>query len=38
MFMRPSDPILTKMLVDAHVESLRGGRRPPVTRRIPRRN
>jgi hypothetical protein len=38
MFMRPSDPILTKMLAEAHLETLRGGRQPATARRVPRRN
>jgi hypothetical protein len=37
--MRPSDPVITKILSDAHVELLRGGSRRRVnTRRVPRRN
>ena len=27
--MRPSDPIITKMITDAHIELLRGRRKPP---------
>jgi hypothetical protein len=27
--MRPSDPVTTKILSDAHVELLRGRRKPP---------
>jgi hypothetical protein len=37
--MRPSDPYITKVLSDAHVELLRGGsRRRALTKRVPRRN
>ena len=36
--MRPSDPITTKILSDAHVEVLRGGRRRSTARRLPRGN
>ena len=36
--MRPSDPLTVKMLTDAHVEVLRGARRPPARRRTPRAN
>jgi hypothetical protein len=36
--MRPNDPNHVKILVDAHVESLRGGRRRSLTRRSPRSN
>jgi hypothetical protein len=37
--MRPSDPVITKILSDAHVELLRGGSRKSAhTRRVPRRN
>jgi hypothetical protein len=35
--MRPSDPTTIKILTDAHVEMLRGGRRP-VRRPTPRGN
>jgi hypothetical protein len=38
MSQRPSDPQLTKILVDAHLEALRGGRIRPAARRAPRRN
>jgi hypothetical protein len=27
--MRPSDPVTTKILSDAHIELLRGRRKPP---------
>ncbi len=27
--LRPSDPISTKLITDAHIELLRGRRRPP---------
>ena len=36
--MRPNDPATVKILVEAHVESLRGGRRRPWHRRSPRAN
>jgi hypothetical protein len=36
--MRPSDPVTVKMLTDAHVEVLRGARRPSARRRAPRSN
>jgi hypothetical protein len=36
--MRPSDAATTKILADAHVELLRGGRLRPAARRLPRRN
>ena len=36
--MRPSDPQTVKILADAHVESLRGGRRREPKRRLPRAN
>ncbi len=36
--MRPWDPQAVKILNDAHLEILRGGRRRPVTRRVPRSN
>ena len=36
--MRLNDPNTVKILVDAHVESLRGGRRRPRNRRSPRAN
>ncbi len=36
--MRPWTPEATKFLTDAHVETLRGGTRRPVWRRVPRRN
>jgi hypothetical protein len=38
MSQRPWDPQLTKFLVDAHLEALRGGRSRPVGRRAPRKN
>jgi hypothetical protein len=38
MGMRPWDPQAVKLLADAHVEILRGGRRRPALRRLPRRN
>ncbi len=28
--MRPSDPISTKIITDAHIEFLRGRRKPPL--------
>jgi len=34
--MRPSDPTATKIFVDAHVESLRGGRAQPAAPRASR--
>jgi hypothetical protein len=36
--MRPWDPQSVKILTDAHVELLRGGRTRPPLRRSPRRN
>lgn len=36
--MRPWDARDLKILIDAHVESLRGGRTRPPLRRAPRRN
>jgi hypothetical protein len=37
--MRPSDPVTTKILSDAHIELLRGGgRRYAALKRVPRRN
>lgn len=36
--MRPSDPNITKILIEAHVESLRGGRPRPAARKLARRN
>jgi hypothetical protein len=37
--MRPSDPVITKILSDAHIESLRGGGRARAAlKRVPRRN
>ncbi len=36
--MRPTDPEAVKILAEAHVESLRGGRRRASTRRVPRTN
>jgi hypothetical protein len=36
--MRPLDPQFEKLLVEAHLEVLRGGRRRPPERRLPRRN
>ena len=36
--MRPSDPHTVKILAEAHVETLRGGRRRDPRRRIPRPN
>ncbi len=36
--MRPSDPTATKIFADAHVETLRGSRRPALRRRPPRSN
>jgi len=36
--MRPSDPNAVRILTDAHVEQLRGGRLRPASRRVPRRN
>jgi hypothetical protein len=36
--MRPSDPTTIKILNDAHVEILRGARRPAPQRRTPRTN
>jgi hypothetical protein len=36
--MRPSDPQAIKILAEAHVEALRGGRRRPPFRRSPRSN
>jgi hypothetical protein len=36
--MRPSDPQTTKVLIEAHVESLRGGARRRPFRRLPRTN
>ncbi len=38
MSQRPWDPQLTKILVDAHLEALRGGRSRPAWRRAPRKN
>jgi hypothetical protein len=35
---RPLDPVTFRMLTDAHLEVLRGGRPRPVKRRVPRRN
>jgi hypothetical protein len=35
--LRPSDAVTTKILSDAHVELLRGRRKPPL-RRTPRAN
>jgi hypothetical protein len=37
MLIRPSDPMTTKILSDAHVELLRGRRRP-TPRKAPRGN
>ena len=36
--MRPWTPEAVKFLADAHIETLRGGRRRPIGRRAPRRN
>ncbi len=36
--MRPWDPETAKILADAHLELLRGGRRRPPLRRSPRKN
>jgi hypothetical protein len=37
--MRPSDAATIKILADAHLEQLRGGRlRPAPPKRLPRRN
>jgi hypothetical protein len=36
--MRPSDPNMTKILAEAHVETLRGGRPRPAVRKLARRN
>jgi hypothetical protein len=36
--MRPWDEASVKILTDAHVEILRGGRRRPALRRVPRGN
>jgi hypothetical protein len=36
--MRPSDPTTIKLLNDAHLEVLRGGRKPLLRRRPPRVN
>jgi len=36
--MRPSDPAVTKILTEAHVEALRGGRPRPAARKLARRN
>jgi len=36
--LRPSDPDAVKIFFEAHVESLRGGRRRATTRRVPRAN
>jgi hypothetical protein len=36
--MRPSDAATIKILADAHVEQLRGSRRPLPAKRVPRRN
>lgn len=36
--MRPWTPEAVKFLTEAHVETLRGGRRRPIERRSPRRN
>jgi hypothetical protein len=36
--MRPSDPNMTKILTEAHVEVLRGGRPRPAARKLARRN
>jgi hypothetical protein len=36
--MRPSDPNVTKILAEAHVETLRGGRPRPAARKLARRN
>jgi len=38
MSQRPWDPQLTKILVDAHLEALRGGRTRPAEPRLPRLN
>jgi hypothetical protein len=38
MSMRPWTPELVKIITDAHVEMMRGGRRRPAGRRIPRAN
>jgi len=35
---RPTDPDSVRILTEAHVESLRGGRRRAATRRLPRTN
>ena len=34
---RPSDPVVTKIVSDAHIELLRGGRKP-APRKAPRAN
>jgi len=36
--MRPLDVQSTKLLAEAHVEILRGGRRRPAALRVPRKN
>jgi hypothetical protein len=36
--LRPLDPQFEKLLIEAHLEVLRGGRRRPPERRVPRRN
>jgi hypothetical protein len=38
MIMRPSDPETMKIMAEAHLEALRGGRRRPAFRRTPRKN
>jgi hypothetical protein len=36
--MRPSDATTIRILADAHIEQLRGGRLRPAAKRLPRRN
>jgi hypothetical protein len=36
--LRPLDPETLRLLTEAHLEVLRGGRRRPPLRRVPRRN